>query len=66
MRHRSSYIATTEYDSATGLLVVEFTDGARWRYPDVPRGRYTQLITSPSVGKAFRALIRDSFEGEEL
>lgn len=66
MHHRSSYIDETEYDHDTNALTVTFSDGSTWRYYDVPRGLYTQMITSPSVGRAFRALIRDSFEAEEV
>ena len=64
MRHRSSYVDETEYDHDDNSLIVTFSDGSRWQYFDVPRGVYTQLITSTSIGKAFRALILDSYEYE--
>lgn len=63
---RSSYIAETSYDQPNEVLDVTFNDGSTWRYEGVPRSRYTQLITSPSIGRAFHALIRDSYEGEEI
>jgi hypothetical protein len=66
MRHRSSYIAETTYDQPNETLDVTFTDGSQWRYSGVPRGIYTQFITSPSRGSAFYRLIRDSFDGEEM
>lgn len=66
MRHRSSHIDTTEYDYSTETLNVTFTDGRTWQYVSVPRGTYHQLITSPSAGRAFNALIRDRFDGEEI
>lgn len=67
IRHRrSSYIAETEYDQPNESLTVEFTDGSRWNYQGVPRGIYTQLITSASIGRAFHALIRDSYDGEQI
>lgn len=66
MRHNSSYIAETDYDQQAQTLDVTFTDGSTWRYADVPRGIYTQFITSSSRGRAFHSLIRDSFEAEEM
>lgn len=66
MRHRSSYLEETDYDQPSQILTVTFTDGSRWQYSDVPRGIYTQMITSASIGKAFRALIRDTYEAEEV
>jgi hypothetical protein len=66
MRHNSSHIDETSYDQDAQTLDVTFTDGTTWRYSDVTRGRYTQFITAPSRGRAFNALIRDSFDGEEI
>ena len=66
LRHRSTYIAETEYDFDTGALTVTFSDGATWQYDDVPQLVYTQLVRAPSVGRAFRTLIRDSYEGEQV
>jgi hypothetical protein len=66
MRHRSSHIAETVYDQPSETLDVTFTDGSQWRYQGVPRGIYTQFITSASRGRAFNALIRDGYEGEEI
>ena len=65
MRHRSSHIEETVYDHDTHELQITFTDGRAYRYEDVPRGTYTELVTSASVGRAFNALIRDRFDGEE-
>lgn len=66
MTHRSSYVAQTSYDRYDNSLEVEFTDGTRYRYEGVPLGIYHSLITSSSIGKAFRALIYDSYDGEEV
>lgn len=66
MRHRSSYIAETNYDAETLNLDVTFNDGSQWRYAGVPAGTYTELVNAPSIGRAFHALIRDSYEAEEL
>lgn len=66
MRHRSSHIEETVYDHQTQEFQVTFTDGRTYRYEGVPRGTYTELITSPSTGRAFNALIRNGFDGEEV
>jgi hypothetical protein len=66
MSHRSSHVSQTSYDHDSGDLTVMFTDGSTWLYRGVPRGTYTRLITAPSKGRAFNALIRDSFESEEV
>lgn len=70
INQRSSFISSTTYypiaegDREAGDLVVDFNDGTSFVYHDVPRGIYTQFITAPSRGKAFHALIRDSFDWE--
>lgn len=66
MTHRSSYIASTTYDRYDNSLEVEFSDGVRYRYEGVPLGIYHQLVTSSSIGSAFRRLIYDSYDGEEV
>jgi hypothetical protein len=66
MRHRSSHIDETVYDRESGELQVTFTDGRTYKYDGVPRGTYTEFITAPSRGRAFAALIRDRFDGEEM
>jgi hypothetical protein len=66
MRHNSSYLDETEYDAQSETLDVTFTDGRQYRYSGVPRGIYTQFITSPSKGSAFHRLIRDRYDAEEL
>lgn len=67
MRHtRSSFIAETAYDRMDGTLEIEFRDGKRYRYVDVPQGSYISLTTSASVGSAFHRVINNRFEGEEV
>ena len=66
MSHRSSYILRTSFDRYEGVLDVQFVDGSEYRYAGVPLGTYHSLITAPSIGRAFRQLIYDRFEGEEI
>ena len=76
IRHASSNIAETTYyhnpetdplrgEMPEGTLLVEFNNGRVYRYDDVPRGTYTQFITSGSRGRAFRSLI-EPYGGEEV
>lgn len=64
LSHRSSHIALTTYDEASGDLTVEFTDGSEWVYRGVDPKTYALFVTAPSKGRAFNALIRDGFEAE--
>jgi hypothetical protein len=66
IQHRSSFIAETSYDRATGYLEIEFTDGKRFMYRDVPQGAYISLRSSSSIGKAFHSGIKNRFTGEEM
>jgi hypothetical protein len=66
VRHRSSYIDSTTYDADLSVLYVTFSDGSEWRYNDVPVETYRRFLNAPSRGSAFHALIRNSYEGEEV
>jgi hypothetical protein len=65
LRHSSSHISETSYDRETQILSVTFSEGREYRYQGVDKDTYDALITSPSKGRAFNALIRDAFEFEE-
>ena len=54
----SSNIESMGYDSDNSALFVEFGNGAVYRYADVPKGVYTELVNADSVGKALHSLIR--------
>lgn len=63
---KSSNIAKTEYDTETKKLVVEFNNGARYEYDDVPHQLYTQFRISESQGKFFSTKISKTFKYKKL
>ncbi|MDD2754423.1 MAG: KTSC domain-containing protein [Methanothrix sp.] len=47
----SSNIAGFDYVENTSILIVEFKNGARYNYYDVPAAVFNSLKTAPSKGK---------------
>jgi hypothetical protein len=64
-RVESSNIEALGWSSTFGLLV-EFKNGARWKYPAVPAGVYHEIMNAPSVGSAYNASVKGRYEGEQL
>jgi hypothetical protein len=50
---KSSNIKKTEYDTETKKLIVEFNNGLKYEYDDVPHKLYTQFRMAESQGKFF-------------
>jgi len=59
---QSSNLAKTEYDTESKKLIVEFKNGAKYEYIDVPHQLYTQFRISESQGKFFSSKIAKSFK----
>lgn len=59
----SSNIKSIGYDGTT--LEVEFKNGAIWQYKDVPREKYDELMSAPSIGSYFAKNIKGKFEEEK-
>lgn len=57
----SSNIAAIGYDSESGVLEVEFTNGAVYSYSGVPLGEYEGLMNSDSKGKYLHANIKGRY-----
>jgi KTSC domain len=49
-----------------GTLEVEFLHGGTYRYKDVPRQAYMELLGASSIGKTLRQLIIGSYEEERV
>lgn len=49
-----------------GGLVVTFTGGARYHYPDAPEHLAEKVREAPSQGSAFHNLIRRVYKGTRL
>ena len=63
---KSSNIKKTEYDTKTKKLVVEFNNGFKYEYEDVPHQVYTKFRMSESQGKFFTTDISKTFKYKKL
>ena len=63
---QSSNIRKTEYDTQSKDLVVEFNNGLRYSYENVPHQVYTQFRMSESQGKFFNAKIAKTYKYKKL
>ena len=63
---KSSNIKKTEYDTETKKLVVEFNNGFKYEYDDVPHQTYTKFRMSESQGKFFITEISKAYKYKKL
>ena len=63
---QSSNIRKTEFDSESKELIVEFNNGLRYSYENVPHQVYTQFRMSESQGKFFNSKIAKSYQYRKL
>lgn len=63
---KSSNIKSTEYDTETKDLVVEFNNGAKYKYDGVPHQVYTRFRVSESQGKFFTTDIAKKYPYKKL
>jgi hypothetical protein len=63
---QSSNLVRTEFDTETKKLVVEFKNGMKYEYDDVPHQIYTQFRISESQGKFFNTKISKAFKYKKL
>lgn len=63
---QSSNIKKTEYDTETKKLMVEFSNGAKYEYDEVPHQLYTQFRMSESQGKFFTSKISKTFKYKKI
>jgi hypothetical protein len=63
---KSSNIKKTEYDTETKKLVVEFNNGFKYEYEDVPHQVYTKFRMSESQGKFFTTDISKAYKYKKL
>ena len=62
----SSNLAKSEYDTETKKMIVEFKNGLRYEYDDVPLQVYTQFRMSESQGKFFSGKISKAYKYKKL
>jgi len=63
---KSSNIKRTEYDTETKKLVVEFNNGFKYEYDEVPHQIYTKFRVSESQGKFFVNNISKTYKYKKL
>ena len=63
---QSSNLVKTEYDTSTKKLVVEFKNGMKYEYDDVPHQSYTQFRTAQSQGNYFNTQIAKKYKYKKL
>ncbi len=57
----SSNLRSVGYDEAEGILEIEFQDGRVYRYYEVPKEVYEDLLSAPSLGRFFLANVKDVY-----
>ena len=63
---KSSNLARTEYDTETKKLLVEFNNGIKYEYDDVPHQLYTQFRITESQGKFFSSKIAKQYKYKKI
>jgi hypothetical protein len=63
---KSSNIKSTEYDTETKDLMIEFNNGAKYKYDDVPHQVYTKFRLSESQGKFFTTDIAKKYSYKKV
>lgn len=63
---QSSNIKKTEYDTENKTLLVEFNNGLKYEYQEVPHQLYTQFRMSESQGKFFSSKITKTFKYKKI
>lgn len=59
---QSSNLKKTEYDTETKKMLVEFNNGTKYEYIEVPHQVYTQFRMSESQGKFFSTKISKTYK----
>jgi hypothetical protein len=63
---KSSNIKKTEFDTESKLLVVEFNNGLKYEYSEVPHQVYTKFRLSESQGKFFSSEIAKKYKYKKV
>jgi len=62
----STNIVRSEYDTSNRKLIVEFKNGTKYEYDEVPHQLYTQFRLAESQGKFFSTKISKSFKYKKV
>lgn len=65
MKHifeNSTSLSSAEYDTVEKILTITFNSGSSYRYADVPKEVYQELIEAKSAGKFFQTYIKPVYK----
>jgi KTSC domain-containing protein len=62
----STTIERVDYDEAQQSLDVWLRNGSAYRYIDVPRTVFTEMVEAPSAGRYFVDHVRERYSVERL
>ena len=62
----SRHIDAIGHDELTGVLTVQFKNGATYEYDDVPRDRYDVLLSTDSAGTYLHNVIKPNHLGRRV
>ena len=57
----SSCIAEVAYDQSHKTLAIRFYGGREYWYAGIPPETHQALLTAPSIGRYFNAMVRDAY-----
>lgn len=63
---KSSLFTAHHYDPGTSTLTLEFSNGDRWAYRDVPLEKATAFAENASPGRYFGSKIKGLYPGRKL
>ena len=63
---KSSNIKSAEYDTESKKLIVEFNNGFKYEYDEVPHQTYTKFRMAESQGKFFTTDLSKKFKYKKL
>jgi hypothetical protein len=64
--YESSNLKSSEYDTKTKELVVEFKNGVKYSYSEVPMDEFTKMRMSESQGSYFSKNISKNYSFKKL
>jgi KTSC domain len=63
---KSSHLKHVEYKATDRSMIIQFKNGDKYLYKDVPIRTYQDLLNADSKGEHFNSEIRDTYEGKKL
>jgi len=63
---KSSNLKKSEYDTETKTLMVEFNNGHKYEYYDVPHQVFVQMRMNESQGKFFSSKISKTYKYKKI